>query len=80
LIYLIGILILLLYVFYTNTARCYSVIDKGQRPESPISRGSGRFSHDQDPGLAGSGKEQVMKAFFIMIEHALEEYYESFKN
>ena len=43
-------------------------------------RGSGRFSHDQDPGLAGSGKEQVMKAFFIMIEHALEEYYESFKN
>ena len=31
-------------------------------------------------GLVGSGKEQVMKAFFIMIEHALEEYYESFKN
>jgi hypothetical protein len=29
--------------------------------------------------LAGSGKEQAMKTFFMMIEHALEEYYESFK-
>lgn len=27
----------------------------------------------------GSGKEQAMKAFFIMIEHALEDYYESFR-
>ena len=64
-VYLEGIVCLLLYVFYTICTEWYSLISKGKNP-----KGSEK----------GSGKEQAMKAFFIMIEHALEEYYESFKN
>ncbi len=57
----------LLYVFYTNKARCYTEFNKENRE----AKTSGIRFLDRR-------KENAMKKIILIIEQALEEYYESF--